>query len=104
MVPAYLGLEDAPTAAAVYTSLEGGYEELAVLTMADEEAAAAAKTAVEAHVAAQTDTETEVQYKPEDLPKLKDAVVRQAGNTVVLVVAADYDAVSAVLDGDGSAK
>lgn len=104
MVQAYLGLEDEPTAAAVYTSLEGGYEELAVLTMADEKAAAAAKTAVEAHVAAQTDTETEVQYKPEDLPKLKDAVVRQAGNTVVLVVAADYDAVSAVLDGDGSAK
>ena len=58
---------------------------------------------MEAHVTAQTETETEVQYKPEDLPKLKDAVVRQAGNTVVLVVAADYDAVSAVLDG-GSAE
>ena len=103
MVSAYLGLEDEPEAAAVYTSLEGGYEELAILTMADEEAAAAAKTAVEAHVTAQTETETEVQYKPEDLPKLKDAVIRQAGNTVVLVVAADYDAVSAVLDG-GSAE
>ena len=51
-------------------------------------AAAAAKTAVEAHVTAQTETESEVQYKPEDLPKLKDAVIRQAGNTVVLVVAA----------------
>ena len=98
MVSAYLGLEDEPEAAAVYTSMEGGYEELAILTMADE-AAAAAKTAVEAHVTAQTETETEVQYKPEDLPKLKDAVIRQAGNTVVLVVAADYDAVSAVLDG-----
>ena len=102
LVPAYLGLEAEPEAAVVYTSLEGGYEELAILTMADEEAAAAAKTAVEAHVTAQTETETEVQYKPEDLPKLKDAVVRQAGSTVVLVVAADYDAVSAVLDG-GSA-
>ena len=102
LVPAYLGLEDEPEAAVVYTSLEGGYEELAILTMADEEAATAAKTAAEAHVAAQTETETEVQYKPEDLPKLKDAVVRQAGSTVVLVVAADYDAVSAVLDG-GSA-
>lgn len=103
MVSAYLGLEDEPEAAVVYTSLEGGYEELAILTMADEDAAAAAKTAVEAHVTAQTETETEVQYKPEDLPKLKDAVVRQAGNTVVLVVAADYDAVNAVLDG-GSAE
>ena len=103
MVSAYLGLEAEPEAAVVYTSLEGGYEELAILTMADEEAAAAAKTAVEAHVTAQTETETEVQYKPADPPKLKDAVVRQAGNTVVLVVAADYDAVSAVLDG-GSAE
>ena len=101
MVSAYLGLEQEPKEAVVYTSLEGGYEELAVLAMADEDAAAGAKEAVEAHVTAQTETETEVQYKPEDLPKLKNAVVRQAGNTVVLVVAADYDAVSAVLDGNG---
>ena len=103
LVSAYLGLESEPEAAAVYTSLEGGYEELVIVTMADEEAAAAAKTAVEAHVTAQTETETEVQYKPEDLPKLKDAVVRQAGSTVVLVVAADYDAVAAVLDGESAA-
>lgn len=101
MVSAYLGLEQEPKEAVVYTSLEGGYEELAVLAMADEDAAAGAKEAVEAHVTAQTETETEVQYKPEDLPKLKDAVIRQAGNTVVLVVAADYDAVSTVLDGNG---
>ena len=71
--------------------------------MADEVALPAAKTAVEAHVTAQTETESEVQYKPEDLPKLKDAVIRQAGNTAVLVVAPDYDAVNAVLDG-GSAE
>ena len=101
MVSAYLGFEQEPKEAVVYTSLEGGYEELAVLAMADEDAAAGAKEAVEAHVTAQTETETEVQYKPEDLPKLKDAVIRQAGNTVVLVVAADYDAVSTVLDGNG---
>ena len=101
MVSAYLGLEDEPQAAVVCTSLEGGYEELAVLTMADEAAAAAAKTAVEAHVADQTETEADVQYKPGDLPKLEGAVIRQAGNTVVLAVAADYDAVNAVLDGEG---
>ncbi len=103
LVSAYLGLESEPEAAAVYTSLEGGYEELVIVTMADEEAAAAAKTAVEAHLTAQTETETEVQYKPEDLPKLQSAVVRQAGSTVVLVVAADYDAVAAVLDGESAA-
>ncbi len=103
LVSAYLGLESEPEAAAVYTSLEGGYEELVIVTMADEEAAAAAKTAVEAHLTAQTETETEVQYKPEDLPKLQSAVVRQAGSTVVLVVAADYDTVAAVLDGESAA-
>ena len=103
LVSAYLGLESEPEAAAVYTSLEGGYEELVIVTMADEEAAAAAKTAVEAHLTAQTETETEVQYKPEDLPKLQSAVARQAGSTVVLVVAADYDAVAAVLDGESAA-
>lgn len=101
LVSAYLGLESQPEEAVVYTSMEGGYEELAVLTMADEGSAVSAKQAVEEHVTAQTETETEVQYKPEDLPKLKDAVIRQAGNTVVLVVAADYDAVSTVLDGNG---
>ena len=58
---------------------------------------------MEAHLTAQTETETEVQYKPEDLPKLQSAVVRQAGSTVVLVVAADYDAVAAVLDGESAA-
>ena len=51
----------------------------------------------------QTETETEVQYKPKDLPKLQSAVVRQAGSTVVLVVAADYDAVAAVLGGESAA-
>lgn len=86
----------------VYTSLEGGYEELAVLRMADAEAAAAALEAVQAHVSDRRESEAETQYKPEDLPKLDKALTEQAGNTVLLVVCADYDAAQKALDALGS--
>ena len=99
MAAPYLGLTQEPEEALVYTSLEGGYEELAVLSFADETAAQTALEEVRAHVAAQVETETETQYKPEDLPKLNSARTEQAGNTVLLVVAADYDKVQEALDG-----
>ena len=70
----YLGLSSEPEEAVVYTSLEGGYEELAVLRMADAEAAAAALEAVQAHVSDRRESEAETQYKPEDLPKLEKAL------------------------------
>ena len=101
MAVPYLGLTQEPEEAVLYTSMEGGYEELAVLSFADEAAAQTALGEVEAHVAAQAETEAEVQYKPEDLPKLNDARVEQAGDTVLLVVAADYDKVQAALDALG---
>ena len=91
-----------PEEAVVYTSLEGGYEELAVLRMADAEAAAAALEAVQAHVSDRRESEAETQYKPEDLPKLEKALTEQAGNTVLLVVCADYDAAQKALDALGS--
>lgn len=97
MVAAYLGLEAHPEEAAVYTSLEGGYEELAVLKLSDADTAKAALEALNAHVSAQIATETDTQYKPEDLPKLEKALVRQSGNTVLLVVAADYEKAEAAL-------
>ena len=98
----YLGLSSEPEEAVVYTSLEGGYEELAVLRMADAEAAAAALEAVQAHVSDRREREAETQYKPEDLPKLEKALTEQAGNTVLLVVCADYDAAQKALDALGS--
>lgn len=91
----YLGLSSEPEEAVVYTSLEGGYEELAVLRMADAEA-------VQAHVSDRRESEAETQYKPEDLPKLEKALTEQAGNTVLLVVCADYDAAQKALDALGS--
>ena len=102
MAAPYLGLSQEPEEAVVYTSLEGGYEELAVLRMADAEAAAAALEAVQAHVSDRRESEAETQYKPEDLPKLEKALTEQAGNTVLLVVCADYDAAQKALDALGS--
>ena len=99
MAAPYLGLSQEPEEAVVYTSLEGGYEELAVLSFADEAAAQTALEEVQAHVAAQVETETETQYKPEDLPKLQSARTEQAGNTVLLVVAADDGKVQEGLEG-----
>lgn len=77
-------------------------QELAVLRMADAEAAAAALEAVQAHVSDRRESEAETQYKPEDLPKLEKALTEQAGNTVLLVVCADYDAAQKALDALGS--
>ena len=84
----YLGLSSEPEEAVVYTSLA--------------EAAAAALEAVQAHVSDRRESEAETQYKPEDLPKLEKALTEQAGNTVLLVVCADYDAAQKALDALGS--
>ena len=99
MAAPYLGLSQEPEEAVVYTSLEGGYEELAILSFAEESAAQTALEEVQTHVAALVETETDTQYKPEDLPKLQSARTERAGNTVLLVVAAYYDKVQEALDG-----
>lgn len=99
MAAPYLGLSQEPEEAVVYTSMEGGYEELAVLSFAEESAAQTALEEVQTHVAALVETETDTQYKPEDLPKLQSARTERAGNTVLLVVAAYYDKVQEALDG-----
>ena len=99
MAAPYLGLSQEPEEAVVYTSMEGGYEELAILSFAEESAAQTALEEVQTHVAALVETETDTQYKPEDLPKLQSARTERAGNTVLLVVAAYYDKVQEALDG-----
>lgn len=99
MAAPYLGLSAEPEQAVVYTSLSGGYEELVVLQLADEAAAAAALEALNTHLQDRLESEQQVQYKPEDLPKLEQALVEQAGSTVLLLVCADYDAARETLDG-----
>lgn len=98
IVPLY-GLTVEPEEAAAYASLEGGYEQFAVLRMADENAAKTALDTLKSYISAQQETEADVQYKPEDLPKLENAMARQAGATVLLVVAEDYGKVETALSG-----
>ena len=85
------------TDCAVYTSLSMGAEEIAVLTLADEEAAKAAKTALEKRVADQTAALES--YMPDEVDKLNHAIMEQSVNTALLVVAADADKSQRALDG-----
>ncbi len=85
------------TDCAVYTSLSMGAEEIAVLTLTDETAAQTAKTALEKRVSDQiTALES---YMPDEVGKLNHAIVEQAGNTALLVVAADADKAQSTLNG-----
>lgn len=85
------------TDCAVYASLSMGAEEIAVLTLTDEAAAKTAKEALDKRVSDQiTALES---YMPGEVDKLNHAIVEQAGNTALLVVAADADAARSVLDG-----
>ena len=74
---------DTITGSAVYTSLSAGAEEIAVLVLTDEDAAAAALES----------------YQPDEVSKLDSAIVEQRGNSVLLAVAADAEKARAALDG-----
>lgn len=83
------------TGCVVYTSLSAGAEEIAVLTLTDEDAAAAALGQLEQRVA---DQKTALEsYQPEEVAKLDKAILEQRGASVLLAVAADADAAKASL-------
>ena len=88
---------DSITDCACYASLSAGAEEIAVLTMADADAAAAAMKGLEARVADQKAVLES--YQPDEVSKLDKAILTQSGNTVVLAVAADADKAQATLGG-----
>ena len=81
----------------VYTSLSAGAEEIAVLVLTDEDAAAAALDGLEARVADQKAVLES--YQPDEVSKLDSAIVEQRGNSVLLAVAADAEKARAALDG-----
>ena len=87
---------DTITGSAVYTSLSAG-EEIAVLVLTDEDAAAAALDGLEARVADQKAVLES--YQPDEVSKLDSAIVEQRGNSVLLAVAADAEKARAALDG-----
>ena len=85
------------TGSAVYTSLTAGAEEIAVLTLKDEDAAKAALEALKTRVSDQTEALKD--YQPDEVAKLDKAIVEQRGTSVLLVVAADAGAAQEILTG-----
>ena len=73
---------DTITGSAVYTSLSAGAEEIAVLVLTDEDAAAAALDGLEARVADQKAVLES--YQPDEVSKLDSAIVEQRGNSTIL--------------------
>ena len=72
-------------------------DEIAVLVLTDEDAAAAALDGLEARVADQKAVLES--YQPDEVSKLDSAIVEQRGNSVLLAVAADAEKARAALDG-----
>ena len=97
MAQNYFGLDAAPQEAAVYGSTGATAETAAVLVFDSEETASAAADNLEVWI---EDQKAACEgYLPAEIPKLDSAILDQAGNSVVLVVAGDYDKAQAALDG-----
>ncbi len=93
----FLGLDDSKvTDGAVYASSGSTAEELAVLEFAGEDDAAAAMAQMEEHLASQK--ESNVDYRPQEMPKLDKAVLQRRKNTILFLVADDYDAAEKAID------
>lgn len=76
---------------AVVRSSGATCEEAAVLVMADDAKAEKAETALQDYIQHQIDANTD--YRPNEIPKLEKAVVNRVKNTILLVVAENYDVV-----------
>jgi len=82
---------EALTGCAVLRSSGATCEECAVLLFQTEDQAKEAKQALLDYVQSQIDAN--VDYRPAEIPKLEEARVSQVGNTLLLAVAADQNAV-----------
>lgn len=89
LIAGLYGLDPVPESAVAYASTGATAEEVVVLQYADKDGADAGLAALQQRVAAQK--EACKGYLPLELPKLEKAKVLVAGNTVLLVVAADYE-------------
>ena len=83
------------TGVAAYGSTGATAEEVAIFTLDSEESAAAALEALELRVSDRMVALAD--YQPQEIGKLECAVVEQRGDTVLLVVAADYTPVEDLL-------
>ncbi len=92
----FLGVDDEGlTDGAVYVSSGSTAEELAVLEFDSEDAARVAEGQMGDHLGVQK--ESNVDYRPQEMPKLDKAVIRRRKNTVLFLVAADYAAAEKVI-------
>lgn len=87
--------ESKVAAAAGFASTGLTAEEVAVFEMTDEQAAKDAEALLLAHLDYQK--ESNVDYRPQEMPKLNEAVVERRGKTLLFLVAADYSAAETVL-------
>lgn len=81
---------------ASYHSTGATAEEVSVFRFADEEAAKAFVPRAQIYLADQL--EANGGYRPLELPKLENARLERRGSTVLLLVAADYQAAQALLE------
>lgn len=87
--------ESKVAAAAGFGSTGLTAEEVAVFEMTDEAAAQEAESLLQDHLEYQK--ESNVDYRPNEMPKLDKAVVERRGKTLLFLVAADYAAADGVL-------
>lgn len=85
----------APTVAA-YRSTGATAEEVAVIAFAGEDQAKEYEAWAPTYLDEQR--EANVDYRPQEMPKLDGALVRRQGSSVLLLVAADYQAAERVLE------
>lgn len=96
-LPDVYGVGGTASDSAIYASTGATAEEVLVLVFENQEDADAAKTALEKRV---EDQKAACEgYLPLEIPKLDDAIVKQSGSSVLLVVANDYAAARKALDG-----
>lgn len=79
-----------------YRSTGATAEEVAVIAFPSEDQAKAYEAWAPEYLAEQK--EANVDYRPQEMPKLDGAVLRRQGKSVLILVAADYQAAQAVLE------
>ena len=75
---------------AVLRSAGATCEEVAVLVFTSADKAKTAESALKDYIQSQIDSNTD--YRPDEIPKLEEALVDRRGESVLLVVASDLDA------------
>lgn len=85
---------------AAYRSTGATAEEVAVVHFASQADAEAYEAWAESYL----DTQRKVNrdYRPQEMPKLEDAVARRRGETFLILVCADYEAAQGCLEGSGT--